>query len=100
MKFTPLGESNSSLFQKLRKIGMIESNPPHRLNPTAPLDPGQITDNCWILKGAIEKLIDHGVVVVTDNKTTPNVTNYPLPAQNNSVGMICDDQEYKLLGKM
>ncbi|KAH0635952.1 hypothetical protein KY290_036352 [Solanum tuberosum] len=93
MKFTPLGESNSSLFQKLRKIGMIESNPPH-------LDPGHITDNCWILKGAIEKLIDHGVVVVTDNKTTPNVTNYPLPAQNNSVGMICDDQEYKLLGKM
>ncbi|KAH0669900.1 hypothetical protein KY285_024038 [Solanum tuberosum] len=46
------------------------------------------------------KLIDHGVVVVTDNQNTPNITNNPLPAQNNLVGMICDDQEYKLLGKM
>ncbi|KAG5606304.1 hypothetical protein H5410_027796 [Solanum commersonii] len=33
--------------------------------------------------GAIEKLIDHGVVVVRDDKNTPNVTNNPLPAQNN-----------------
>ncbi|KAG5584593.1 hypothetical protein H5410_045027 [Solanum commersonii] len=50
--------------------------------------------------GAIEKLIDHGVVVVTDDQNTPNVTNNPLPSQNNLVGMICDEQEYKLLGKM
>ncbi|WMV45394.1 hypothetical protein MTR67_038779, partial [Solanum verrucosum] len=35
-KFTPLGESYSSLFQKLRKIGVNGSIPPHRLNPTAP----------------------------------------------------------------
>ncbi|KAG5612351.1 hypothetical protein H5410_023632 [Solanum commersonii] len=61
---------------------------------------GHNTDNCWTLKGAIEKLIDHGVVVVTDEQNTPNVTNNPLPAQNNLVGMICDDQEYKFLGKM
>ncbi|KAG5572599.1 hypothetical protein H5410_062365 [Solanum commersonii] len=64
----------------------------------------QFTDtvltNCWTLKGAIEKLIDHGVVIVTDDQNTPNITNNPLPAQNNLVGMICDDQEYKLLGKM
>ncbi|XP_015161970.1 uncharacterized protein [Solanum tuberosum] len=111
-KFTPMGESYSSLFQKLRKIGVIGSIPPHRLNPTAPGfqanerceyhsgAPGHSTDNCWTLKGAIEKLIDHGVVVVTDDQNTPNVTNNPLPAQNNLVGMICDDQEYKLLGKM
>jgi len=111
-KFTPLGESYSSLFQKLRKIGVIGSIPPHRLNPTAPGfqanerceyhsgAPGHNTDNFWTLKGAIEKLIDHGVVVVTDDQNTPNVTNNPLPTQNNLVGMICDDQEYKLLGKM
>ncbi|KAH0698760.1 hypothetical protein KY284_012975 [Solanum tuberosum] len=85
-KFTPLGESYSILFQKLRKIGVIESIPPHRLNPNAP--------------GAIEKLIDDGVVVVTDDQNTPNVTNNTLPAQNNLVGMIYNDQEYKLLGKM
>ncbi|KAH0745719.1 hypothetical protein KY285_007376 [Solanum tuberosum] len=62
--------------------------------------PGHNTDNCWTLKGEIEKLIVHGVVVVTDDQNTPNVTNNPLLAQNNLVGMICDDQEYKLLGKM
>ncbi|KAH0737644.1 hypothetical protein KY290_036349 [Solanum tuberosum] len=62
--------------------------------------PGHNTDNCWTLKGAIEKLIDHGVVVVTDDQSTPNVTINPLPAQNNLLGMICDDQEYELLGKM
>jgi len=37
---------------------------------------------------------------VTDDQNTPIVTNNPLLAQNNLVGMICDDQEYKLLGKM
>ena len=111
-KFTPLRESYSSLFQKLRKIGAIECIPPHRLNPNAPGfqanerceyhsgAPGHNTDNCWTLKGAIEKLIEHGVVVVTDDQNTPNVTNNPLPAENNLVGMVCDDQEYRLLSKM
>ncbi|WMV18264.1 hypothetical protein MTR67_011649, partial [Solanum verrucosum] len=63
-KFTPLGKSYSSLFQKLRKIGVIGSIPPHRLNPTAP--GFQANER----------------------------------SQNNLMGMICDDQEYKLLGKM
>ena len=111
-KFTPLGESYSSFFQKLRKIGAIECIPPHRLNPIVPGfqanerceyysgAPRHITDNCWTFKGAIEKLIEHGVVVVTDDQNTPNVTNNPLPAENNLVGMVCDDQEYKLLNKM
>ncbi|KAG5606758.1 hypothetical protein H5410_028250 [Solanum commersonii] len=49
---------------------------------------------------AIENLIDHGVVIVMDDQNTPNVTNNPFPAQNNLVGIICDDQEYKLLRKM
>ena len=52
------------------------------------------------MKGAIEKLIEHGVVVVTDDQNTPNVTNNPLPAENNLVGMVCDDQAYRLLSKM
>ncbi|XP_015076003.1 uncharacterized protein LOC107020230 [Solanum pennellii] len=111
-KFTPLGESYSSLFQKLRKIGAIECIPPYRLNPNAPSFqanerceyhsgvPGNNTDNCWTLKGAIEKLIEHGVVVVTDDQNTPNVNYNPLPAENNLVGMVCDDQKYKLLSKM
>ncbi|XP_027767963.1 uncharacterized protein LOC114074305 [Solanum pennellii] len=111
-KFTPLGESYSNLFQKLRKIGAIECIPPHRLNPNAPGfqanerceyhsgAPGHNTDNCWTLKGAIEKLIEHGVVVVTDDQNTHNVTNNPLPAEKNLVGMVRDDQEYRLLSKM
>ena len=37
---------------------------------------------------------------MADDKNTPNVTNYPFPAQNNLVGMVCDDQEYKILRKM
>ncbi|KAH0688899.1 hypothetical protein KY289_016257 [Solanum tuberosum] len=35
--------------------------------------PGHNTDNCWTLKGAIEKLIDHGVVIVTDDQNAPNL---------------------------
>ena len=91
---------------------MIECIPLHCLNPNAPgfqanerceyhsRSPGHNTDNCWTLKGAIEKLIEHGVVVVTDDQNTPNVTNNPLPAENNLVGMVSDDQEYKILSKM
>ncbi|KAK6780174.1 hypothetical protein RDI58_022358 [Solanum bulbocastanum] len=61
---------------------------------------GHITDNCWTLKRMIEKLIDHVMLVVTDDQNTRNVTNNLLPGQNSLVGMICDDQEYKILGKM
>ena len=91
---------------------MIECIPLHCLNPNAPGFqanerceyhsgvPGHNTNNCWILNGAIEKLIKHGVVVVTENQNTPNVINNPLLAQNNLVGMVCDNQKYKLLSKM
>ncbi|KAH0763564.1 hypothetical protein KY290_019637 [Solanum tuberosum] len=69
---------------QLKKIGVNGFIPPHRLNPTAlgfqaneryeyhSGTPGHNTDNFWTLKGAIEKLIDHGVVVVTDDQNTPN----------------------------
>ncbi|KAH0773631.1 hypothetical protein KY290_010768 [Solanum tuberosum] len=100
------------LLMEFWKIRVIESIPPHRLYPTAPGfqanerceyhsgAPRHNTDNYWTLKRVIEKLIYHGVVVITDDQNNPNVTNNPLPAQNNLVGMISDDQEYKLLGKM
>ncbi|KAH0682673.1 hypothetical protein KY285_020179 [Solanum tuberosum] len=78
-----IGRVISSLFQKLKKIGVIKSIPPHYLNLNAP--GFQANDILF---------------VVTDDQNTPNVTNSPLPAQNNLVGMICDDQEYKLLSKM
>ncbi|KAH0681210.1 hypothetical protein KY284_022295 [Solanum tuberosum] len=54
-----IGRVISSLFQKLRKIGVIKSIPPHYLN-----------------------------------------LNAPGFQANDILGMICDDQEYKLLGKM
>ncbi|KAG5571592.1 hypothetical protein H5410_061358 [Solanum commersonii] len=63
-------------------------------------DPHRLKSRYQILSSLQEKLIDHGVVVMTDDQNTSNVTNNPLPAQNNLVGMISDDQEYKLLGKM
>lgn len=97
-KFTPLGDSYSILFQKLRKIGVIECIPPYRPNPNAPGfqvnerceynsgDPGHTTDNYCTLNGAIQKLMDHGVFVVTNDQNTPNVANNPLPTQNNLVG--------------
>ncbi|KAG5585160.1 hypothetical protein H5410_045594 [Solanum commersonii] len=52
-----------------------------------------------VAPGAIEKLINHGLVIVTNYQNTPNVTINPLPAQNNLLGMICGDQEYELLAK-
>ena len=102
-KFTPLGESYSNFFQKLRKIREIECIPPNRLNKNFlgfqdnerceyhSGAPGHNTDNYWTLKGAIGKLTEHGVVVVTDDQNTPNVTNNPFRAENNLVGMACDD---------
>ena len=35
-----------------------------------------------------------------DDQNTPNVTNSHLPSQNKLGGMILDDRDYKLLGKM
>ncbi|XP_010324801.2 uncharacterized protein [Solanum lycopersicum] len=91
-KFTQLGESYSSLFQKLRKIGAIECIPRHRLNPNAP--GFQANERCEYHS----ETPGHS----TDNydQNTPNVTNNPLPAENNLVGMVCDDQAYRLLSKM
>ncbi|XP_070009707.1 uncharacterized protein [Nicotiana sylvestris] len=108
-KFTPLAESYSSLFQKLKQMGVIGPITPHHMHPNSHEfqanarceyhsgAPGHSTDDCWTLKGAIERLISEKLIVVTNGEDPPNVTNNPLPEHNDVhfVGMICRDQEYK-----
>ncbi|XP_070009740.1 uncharacterized protein [Nicotiana sylvestris] len=59
--------------------------------------PRHSTDDCWTLKGAIERLISEKLIVVTNGEDPPNVTNNLLPQHNDVhfVGMIGRDQEYK-----
>ncbi|XP_019241787.1 PREDICTED: uncharacterized protein LOC109221800 [Nicotiana attenuata] len=111
-KFTPLAESYSSLFQKLKQMGVIGPIAPHHMHPDShgfqanarceyhSGAPGQSTDNCWTLKRAIERLIFEKLIVVTNGEDPPNVTNNPLPAHNDVhfVGMIGRHQEYKPVG--
>ncbi|XP_019238934.1 PREDICTED: uncharacterized protein LOC109218987 [Nicotiana attenuata] len=62
---------------------------------------GHSTKNCWTLKKAIENLIEAKAIVVANNEDTPNITNNPLLAHDNThfIGMICDDRDYKQSGK-
>ncbi|XP_060177795.1 uncharacterized protein LOC132607732 [Lycium barbarum] len=110
--FTLIGESYTSLLRKLIQLGLIEPIMPYNVNPSARgFDPtvrcdyhsntqGHTTENYFTLKRAIEKLIDDKAIVIHDEEA-PNVTNNPLSAHNNAhvVGMICDDKEYKQIGK-
>ncbi|XP_019252792.1 PREDICTED: uncharacterized protein LOC109231596 [Nicotiana attenuata] len=112
-KFTPLAESYSSLFQKLKQMGVIGPIAPHHMHPDShgfqanarceyhSGAPGHSTDDCWTLKRAIERLISEKLIVVTNGEDPPNVTNNPLPAHNDVhfVGMIGRDQEYKPVGR-
>ncbi|XP_070010036.1 uncharacterized protein [Nicotiana sylvestris] len=108
-KFTPLAKLYSSLFQKLKQMGMIGPIAPHHMHPDTHEfqandrceyhsgAPGHSTDDCWTLKRAIERLITEKLIVVTNGEDPPNVTNNPLPAHNDVhfVGMIGRDQEHK-----
>ncbi|XP_070025317.1 uncharacterized protein [Nicotiana sylvestris] len=93
-KFTPLAEPYSSLFQKLKQMGVIGPITPHHMHPDShgfqanarceyhSGAPGHNTDDCWTLKRAIERLITKKLIVVTNGEEPPNVTNNPLPAHN------------------
>ncbi|XP_070012906.1 uncharacterized protein [Nicotiana sylvestris] len=108
-KFTPLAESYSSLFQKLKQMGVIGPIAPHHMHPNShgfqanarceyhSGSPGHRTDDCWTMKGAIERLISEKLIVVMNGEDPPNVTNNPLPEHNDVhfVGMSGRDQEYE-----
>ncbi|XP_019242213.1 PREDICTED: uncharacterized protein LOC109222301 [Nicotiana attenuata] len=112
-KFTPIGESYTSLFRKLMQLKLIEPIVPYYVNPNSKgfdsnarceyrsNTQGHSTENCWTLKKAIENLIEAKAIVVVNNEDTPNITNNPLPAHDNThfIGMICDDRDYKQFGK-
>nr|XP_016437821.1 PREDICTED: uncharacterized protein LOC107763836 [Nicotiana tabacum] len=63
---------------------------------------GHSTKKCWILNKSIEELSEAKVIVVTNNEDTPNITNNPFPAHDNThfIGMICDDRDYKQSSKI
>ena len=46
--------------------------------------PGYSTENCWTLKGDIEKLIKDKVINICNEKA-PNITTNPLSAHNNEL---------------
>nr|XP_009790681.1 PREDICTED: uncharacterized protein LOC104238101 [Nicotiana sylvestris] len=112
-KFTPLAESYSSLFQKLKQMDVIRPIAPHHMHPDSHRfqansryeyhsgAPGHRTNDCWTLQRAIEILISEKLIVVMNGEDPHNVTNNPLPAHNDVhfVGMIGRDQEYKTVGQ-
>nr|XP_009788630.1 PREDICTED: uncharacterized protein LOC104236412 [Nicotiana sylvestris] len=112
-KFTPLAALYSSLFRKLKQMGVIGPNSPHHMHPDShgfqanarceyhSGAPGHNTDDCWTLKRAIERLITEKLIVVTNGEEHPNVTNNPLPAHNDVqyVGMIGRDLECRTFNR-
>ncbi|XP_019248418.1 PREDICTED: uncharacterized protein LOC109227675 [Nicotiana attenuata] len=89
--FTPLGESYTSLFQRLRQLDVLRPIESKLQNPSPKnLDYslicaycsdalGHDTKKCWHLKNAIQELIDTNQIVVQSPKT-PNINQNPLPA--------------------
>ncbi|XP_070033764.1 uncharacterized protein [Nicotiana tomentosiformis] len=89
--FTPLGESYTSLFQRLRQLDVLRPIEPKTPNPPPRnLDyslrcaycsdaPGRDIVKCWHLKRVIQELIDTNQIVV-QNPEAPNINQNPLPA--------------------
>ncbi|XP_070043007.1 uncharacterized protein [Nicotiana tomentosiformis] len=89
--FTPLGESYTSLLQRLRQLDVLRPIEPKTTNPPPRnLDyylrcaycsdaPGHDTEKCWHLKRAIQELIDTNQIVV-QSLMAPNINQNPLPA--------------------
>ncbi|KAH0689120.1 hypothetical protein KY289_016478 [Solanum tuberosum] len=102
--FRPIGESYTSLFEKLKCLNMIESisqnyaDPRSKdFNPVARCayhsdSPGHNTEDCRTLKSEMEKMIQEKMIVVQNDNPT-NVTQNPLPAPNDVhfIEMIVDD---------
>nr|XP_009626117.1 uncharacterized protein LOC104116871 [Nicotiana tomentosiformis] len=108
-----IGDMYTSIYQKLMQLKLIEPIMPRYANPNSKgfdsnarceyhsNTQGHSTKNCWTLKKAIENLIEAKAIVVSNNEDTPNITNNPLPAHDNThfIGMIYDDRDYKQSGK-
>ncbi|XP_019229111.1 PREDICTED: uncharacterized protein LOC109210192 [Nicotiana attenuata] len=91
--FTPLGESYTSLFHKLRQLGLLNPIEPKVPNPhPRNLDqsvsceycsgaPGHDTEKCWKLKTVVQELIDTNQIEVQAPEA-PNINQNPLPAHH------------------
>ncbi|XP_070022718.1 uncharacterized protein [Nicotiana sylvestris] len=89
--FTPLGESYTSLFHKLRQLGMLNliepklpNPPPRNLDHSVSCEycsgaPGHDTERCWHLKTSIQELIDTNRIKVQALEA-PNINQNLLPA--------------------
>ncbi|XP_075099734.1 uncharacterized protein LOC142176355 isoform X1 [Nicotiana tabacum] len=96
--FTPLGESYTSLFHRLRQLDMlmqIESKlpnpPPKNLDyfeccENCSSTPGHDTEKCWHLKSHIQELIDTNRIEVQAPEA-PNINRNPMPT-NQETNMI------------
>ncbi|XP_049360372.1 uncharacterized protein LOC125825068 [Solanum verrucosum] len=105
--FTPIGESYTSVFEKFKRLNMIEPIPqnyvdPHAkgFNPTIRCAyhsdaPGHSTEDYQNLRRKVEEMVQTKMIVV-QNDDPPNVTKNLLPAHNDThfIEMMCYDKEY------
>ncbi|KAH0647850.1 hypothetical protein KY285_033098 [Solanum tuberosum] len=105
--FTPIGESYTSVFEKLNSLNMIEPIPQNYMDPHAKCfnptircayhsdAPGHNIEDCRNLRRKVEEMIQTKTILV-QNDDPPNVTKNPLPAHSgvHFIEMICDDKEY------
>ncbi|XP_070006112.1 uncharacterized protein [Nicotiana sylvestris] len=106
-QFTPIGESYSSLFQKLIRLDLLQPVAPNRPNLESHSHRanaiceylsravGHSTEDCWTLKRVVEDLIEVEGIVFRDEEA-PDVMNNLFPAHN--IGpifeMICEAEEF------
>ncbi|KAK4726953.1 hypothetical protein R3W88_031870 [Solanum pinnatisectum] len=105
--FTPIGESYTIVFEKLKHLNMIEPIPQNYVdlhakgfNPTIWCAyhsdaPWHSTEDCRNLRRKVEEMIQTKMIVV-QNDDPPNITKNHLPAHSDVhfIEMICDDKEY------